>query len=278
MRSASLSIYAYSDYRLFLADWLALQKRNPRFSFRAFAKRAGFKAHNILQLVVQGKRGISLRSVPKYAKALGLDRDEAAYLEQLVLFSAGAETKQRVRQIRRLQHNPQSRRILEQRQLAIFRQWLTPVVCEATRLHDFVEDAPSLTALLGDRASAAELGQILRTLVEQGMLARVDGRLLPGDKPFDTGDGVVNGDLFSYHQAALAAADDALWSVPPAERSFDVLTLALTEAGVRELRQMLEEFTAEVLKLTDQPGPRTQVIQVGLQMFPVTKAKRKPRR
>ena len=51
------NIFDYMDYRLFLKDQLEyLQSRDRKFSQRWVAKRAGFKAPQLLSMIVQGHR------------------------------------------------------------------------------------------------------------------------------------------------------------------------------------------------------------------------------
>ncbi len=269
MVSAPPNIFAFTDYRQFLKDWLSHKQKSSQFSLRGFSKRAGFKSHNILQMVIRGDRGISLRSVPKYVKALGLSRDEGEYFEQLVLLDSTARSKQVLRQVEARQKATNGRSPVHKRQLALFRQWLTPIICEMTRLREFQEDPNWISNRLGRRISPDEVASLLSQLETSGLLQRRNGRLRPGDKSLDTGDGIANTDLFAYHETALSKADDALWEVAPERRSFQVITMALSTPASQELTKLIENFEAEVFRLAALPGPKTDVFQVGLQAFPV---------
>ncbi len=82
------SVFRYRDYRAFLRDYFAAQKRlNPRFSYRSFALRTGLGYHAHLQRVLNGTGDLSPALVARYAKALRLTPGEADYLAALV--SAG---------------------------------------------------------------------------------------------------------------------------------------------------------------------------------------------
>ena len=81
-RPDPLAFDAYRPYLLAMIAWLRVAE--PRFSYRWFARRAGFSAPNYLKLVAEGDRSLALASVDRFAKGLGLDARE------LLGFAAGA--------------------------------------------------------------------------------------------------------------------------------------------------------------------------------------------
>ena len=80
----------YRDYRKYLRDFYHYKKgTNPYYSYRLFSMKAGFKAPNLLKLVMDGQRNLTKQSVVKFAKALRLDEHEAEYFRQMVLRNQG---------------------------------------------------------------------------------------------------------------------------------------------------------------------------------------------
>src|SRR5438270_803345 len=74
----SKTIFEYDDYRKFLRDYFTARKeKNSHFSFRLFARIAGFKAHSFVILVLQGKTDLSEGSVDKFLKGLKLHRENS---------------------------------------------------------------------------------------------------------------------------------------------------------------------------------------------------------
>ncbi|MBD3242678.1 MAG: TIGR02147 family protein [Chitinivibrionales bacterium] len=80
----------YHDYREYLRDFYHFKKRtNPYYSYRLFSMKAGFKAPNLLKLVMDGKRNLTRQSVVKFAKALRLDELETERFRAMVLRNQG---------------------------------------------------------------------------------------------------------------------------------------------------------------------------------------------
>src|SRR5262245_40963554 len=92
------SVFDYDDYRKFLRDTYAANKKlTPKFSFRFFAKQAGFSSPMTLKRVIEGHRNIATPSIAKFAKALKLNGEETQFFSNLILFcqAKSVETKQR---------------------------------------------------------------------------------------------------------------------------------------------------------------------------------------
>ncbi len=78
-------IYGYANYRTFLRDFYHEKKRlNPYYSYRLFSMKAGFRAPNLLKLVMDGDRNLTRNSLTKFVRALKLSEHEARYFETLV--------------------------------------------------------------------------------------------------------------------------------------------------------------------------------------------------
>lgn len=83
-------VYEYRDYREYLRDFYHFKKRtNPYYSYRLFSMKAGFKAPNLLKLVMDGQRNLTRQSVVKFAKALRLDECETECFRSMVSRNQG---------------------------------------------------------------------------------------------------------------------------------------------------------------------------------------------
>jgi len=84
------SIFQYRDYRRFLYDFYHYKKlANPYYSYRLFSMKAGFRAPNLLKLVMDGQRNLTRESMEKFARALKLTDAESAYFAELVFHNQG---------------------------------------------------------------------------------------------------------------------------------------------------------------------------------------------
>ena len=82
------SVFTYTDYRLFLKDYIHEKKlQNKGFSFKVIADRAGFKARDYILRVMNGSRNLSQSGVCMLSQAIRFSEKEAEYFTNLVGFN-----------------------------------------------------------------------------------------------------------------------------------------------------------------------------------------------
>ena len=144
-------IFAFTDYRAFLAQYYqAAKKHNRAFSYRYFSRKAGYKSPNFLKLVIDGQRNISNDSVERFAHALKLNASEQRFFADLVAFNqASTEVEKNVA----FERVTASRRFRQARRLdkAYFEylsNWYYPAIREMAGRPDFREDPEWIAAQL----------------------------------------------------------------------------------------------------------------------------------
>jgi plasmid maintenance system antidote protein VapI len=81
------SIFEYTTYQEYLADFFAESKKSDRaFSHRVLAQELGISMPNLVLLVIQGKRTISANLAQRLVKVLKLRKAEAQYFENMIGF------------------------------------------------------------------------------------------------------------------------------------------------------------------------------------------------
>src|SRR5437868_4468655 len=96
MSVAKLNVYQFDDYRHLLVALIQKRKREKKpFSYRWFAQRAGLSAPNFLNLVVRGKRHLSVASLEKVIEIFQLNREEGEFFRHLVQFNKAKTLSER---------------------------------------------------------------------------------------------------------------------------------------------------------------------------------------
>src|SRR5690349_25170844 len=97
------SIFAYTDYRLYLADFFEERKRqNKHFSLRMLAERSGFKARDYLMRVMRGDRNLSPDGAERLSKYFRFSEKQAEYFRILIQFNQAPTTSEKESCYRRL--------------------------------------------------------------------------------------------------------------------------------------------------------------------------------
>ena len=78
-------IYDYTSFGTFLKEYYLSQKKKvPSYSYAAFAKQVGLSSSAHIQLIISGKRNITVHNIHRMAEALSLPKRELEYFEALV--------------------------------------------------------------------------------------------------------------------------------------------------------------------------------------------------
>lgn len=274
MAQARVSVFEYTDYRKYLGAHYAAEKaRRPSFSYRAFARRAGFSSPNFLKLVIEGQRNLGKESVPSFAKALGLSGEEASFFADLVAFAQAPTVEEKNRHFERI---AASRRFRAARRIdgALFEylsHWWTPAIREMAARRDFKEDPAWIAAELRPRIKAAEAKRALKTLETLGLLVRdARGRLVRGEPTLTTGHEVQSLAVVNYHRQMLERAAEAIESQPSARREFSALTVCVRAETIADLKARVQRFSEEILERCDRDQDPEMIYQVNVQLFALT--------
>ena len=269
------NIFLSLDYRAWLRDWFTAKKAaNARFSHRVFARRAGQKSPSLLLHVMEGKRNLTPATQESFAKALGLNEEEAAFFGLLVQLAQADAPDERARAMEQV---CATRRFREARKLAgdayeYLSHWYFPAVRELATLQDFRADPQWIADTLRPRIRPDEAQAALDALVRLGLLRPLEGGGLgPADASVATPHEVWALAVYNYHHAMIERAREALSTTPGSERHYCALTVSLTAESLPRLKRELDAIQERLLELCDgAPGPRVQVYQLNLNLFPLS--------
>lgn len=269
-------LFEYLDYRHFLRDRYLALKANRRFSYRLFARRAGFRSSNIFKLVMEGRRNLTEKSSQMFAKGLRLSRSEGDYFRELVLFnqaSSHEEKNERYRQLLRMQCL-QGLEPLERDRLDYYSAWYHPVVRELIAARDFDGSAKWIASRLDPEVGVAQVAQSIRLLQRLGFIEKTEeGRWRQSTPLVSSGAESDSAVLLNYHRSVLELLLQRAGSRPPSERDISALTLGISRKRVGELKRRVQEFRREILQLVSEDQEPEEVVILGIQMLPVTQGK-----
>lgn len=272
------SIYGYTNYRLFLADYYQFRKESKRgYSFRQFSQAAGFCAPNVLKLVMDGQRNISGPSLEKFIQALGLTNGPAEYFRCLVAMNQADTDDERATHYEKLKRlTPSSRRYeLESDAVEYLSHWIYPVLREMALLDGFRDDPYWIQRRLNGRIELKEIVAALNFLKKKGFIhKRPDGQFEVKDDIVISSDEVKSLAVRTFHRRILEQAMEALEDLPLDQREFGALIFQLPETALPELKARLKNFRKELHQWALEQNEATEdkaVVQLNLQMFPQTK-------
>ena len=270
-------IFEYRDYRAFLRTYYSENRaQGAAVSLRGFSSRAGLSSPNYLKLVMDGKRNLTQEMAPRFAQAVGLQKDALAYFCDLVAFNQARTADDRELAYQRLTRFARYRKThtLDAAQARYHANWYLPAIRELVARHDFIEDEQWIAQRLQPRITPREARAALATLEELSLLLRDEnGRLVQSEELLETPDSAqqpLSHHVANYHRAMIHQAALAIDRVPREEREIAALTLCLSSEQLRDLKSDLQRMRAELLQKYTVSAEAQRVVQVNIQMFPLS--------
>lgn len=273
--STEPDLYAYLDFRRYLADWFAARKAaNPRYSHRLFARKAGHKNPSLLLLVTQGKRNLSPTNVRGFARALGLSADDVRFFSHLVALGQASSQEE---QNEAWSHISASRRFRDARALEgqgfeVISRWYHSAIHELARRDDFEPDPAWVARTLRPRIKTAQAKAALDLLFSLGMLVQDEhGRVEPRDVSLATPHEVAGLAARNYHDGMLDLARGSIAGSARDERHLAAVTVCIPRSLIPTLKREIDAFQERLLDLCDGAAEAPeQVYQAHLALFPLS--------
>jgi uncharacterized protein (TIGR02147 family) len=270
----TINIYAYEDYRAFLAEFVDTQRRrDPQFSLRAFASRAGFGSHSYLPALIAGERSLTPESAERLIPALGLNEREADYFRALVKYTQTEAVDEKQRSFQRMNAIRRNVRFYKLRKdhYAYLDEWYYPVIRELAVMAPWDCDYGRLAALCDPPITTAQARKAVDALLSMGLIEPVEGGFRQTHAAV-TVEGwpahLVRKARSAYIQLAVRASDTR----GPHERHISGATVALDRRTYRRVSRLLDAVYETVLRTAAKLPRAERVYQLNLQLFPLSKS------
>jgi uncharacterized protein (TIGR02147 family) len=269
---APIDVFRYQDYRAFLAAFYAL-KKSSGLSYRRFSATVGLGAPNYLKLVIDGKRNLSPAMAQRFADACKLQGESSEYFCLLVQFNQSQtdeERNSRREQLVRFARYRQAQAV-EVAQADYHSTWYIPVVRELVACPRFVGDSAWVARALRPEISEKQAERALEVLERLGFLERdAAGNYCQTSRAVSTGDQASGLHIRNYHAEMMKRATAAMETVPASEREISSLTLSVSPELLEEVARRVKELRDELVRLCDAEPSPSKVVQLNLQLFPVS--------
>lgn len=263
----------YSNYRTYLQDYYEYKKAElPAFSHRYFAQKAGITSPNYLKLVMDGKRNLTKKTLLKFAAALGLKGNRVDFFENLVFFNQSASLPERniyYGNILRVRAKAGLRK-LDEAQFQLFSDWRHIVVRELAAAKGFRPDARWIAKKLGKVISEKEAEESLKLLSILGLLKKTANGFMQTDINITTSDEVRSLLVKNYHHQMIRMGATALDTLPASQRDISSITIPIHPKDFPKIKEQIQLMRKELLNLSAEQGAGEDVIQVNIQLFPLT--------
>lgn len=267
------SVVEYKDYREYVLDYYHERKRTSAFTWREFAKIAGFASGSYLKLVCDGKTRLREEGAKKTALAMGLHGFEYDYFVLMVRYENAKTEREKKKCIEEMQALSDAHhvKILGSDLYTFYETWKHSVVRElavampGAKPHEMAKACrPAI--------SAADVSDSLRFLVKAGLLVKdVKGVYHQTNRSLTTGRlKVVSVAVHSLLRQMGEFALDALDKLPISERHFSGITMGVTAETYAKVVEELALCRKRIVAIVSKDKKLEKVCRLNMQLFPLT--------
>ena len=266
-------IVEYQDYHAFLSDYYEERKRTSAFSWREFAKIAGFVSPSYLKDVCAGKTNLSKVTMGRVASAIGLAGHEVTYFEAMVQFG-NAKTDDAKKKFLEQMHAialDHKVRIIDKDAFEYYDSWKNSVVRELAPIMPGAMPG-EIAKMCTQEISALEVRKSLAFLERAGFLKQV------GENVYVQTEKSVEGSkeglplaLRSMHREMGQLGIDSLDRFASNERNVTGVTMGIDHEAYERIVHELDECRKKITAIADDCCNIKQVYRLNLQLFPLSK-------
>lgn len=267
------SVIEYKDYREYVLEYYRERKRTSAFTWREFAKIAGFASGSYLKLVCDGKTRLVEEGAKKTAVAMGLLGFEYDYFILMVRYENAKTEQLKKKCFEEMQELSEANnvKVLGSDMYTFYETWKHSVVRE---LAVAMPGAKPLEIARACRypISAGDVSASLQFLLRSKLLSKdAQGNYHQTNRSLTTGRlKVVAVAVHSLLRQMGEFALDAFDSLPISERHFSGLTMGVTAESYQKVIDELAECRKRIVAIVSADKNPDKICRLNMQFFPLT--------
>jgi len=215
---------------------------------------------------------VLFRSV-KIIQGLNLADERASYFENLVFFNQAKTDKEKAFYYGKLVKSTPGSRLhkMDKAQFRIFTEWYHSVIREMVELRGFNPAPEWISRRLGGTISPAQAAESLKLLASLGLISKTANGYRQAQSLITTDDEVNDLLVKQYHGQMLDLAKSSMEAVSADKRDISAVTFAIQRKDFPALKKHLQLMRKELLDFSSEAGSGEDVVQVNIQLFPLTR-------
>nr|AEI30281.1 hypothetical protein LDC_03685 [uncultured microorganism] len=272
------NLFEYTDYRKYLTDYYNEKKaKNHSFSYNCLSMKAGLKSKGTLHEAIHGKRNLSKQSVIKLSQAIGHNRKECEYFENLVFFNQEKGLKERSYFHERMEEiKPQDKATkdvlqLRKDQYEFYSKWYHSAIRSLIDMYPFKDDYAWLAKNVYPSITTKQAKKSIELLDRLGLIEKQkNGSYKLTSQSISSGEDITSLAALNFHKEAAQLAQNALDQLPSGKRNISGLTLGLSEKTYNKICDEIQSFRSKVVKMVEADHEADRTYHLNFHFFPVT--------
>jgi uncharacterized protein (TIGR02147 family) len=271
-----MEITNFTDYRQYLkAELNTRSEKNASYSLRAFARDLDFLPQ-VLSLVLNGKKGISVEKAALISEKLSHDIAEASYFQDLVtLAHSKNQQAQKISEFRINQQRQKQNEFsaIDVESFKVIADWYHAAIIELTETNDFKYDINWIAEKLN--ITQTEAKQAIARLIKINILIEQDNKIKKTQNHFFADYKAPNSALRKLSKQLLSKAIIAVDEQSFEEKDITNITMAIDPKLLPAAEEKIKNFRRELCSFLESGSNRTEVYTFIPALFKLTKNRKR---
>lgn len=270
-----LDIFAYHDFRFFLAEyqkaWHAL---NPRVTGAWLGEQLGLpRSRTYYSAVIKGKR-ITNTFIERFVALFAFKPAQAKYFQTLVNFNQAVDPDiSRMMLVKLMTLKSKMSQVIESDSYAYYTDWRHAVVRAMLDIHAFKGDCESLARKIFPPVTPGEVRKSIELLLSLNLISKDNhGFYKPTSKSITTGEFVKNSLIKQYQQEVLDLAKRSLLEETRLRKNNYTNCISVSENALQQIEEKISQFKEDIREITHHDVYAAEyVYHINLNLIPSAK-------
>lgn len=276
------SLKDYLDFREYLRDFIQNSREDGKtLTNRSFAAALGIQSSSWLTTVMNGKKGITDKTVDAISSFLNHDEWEREYFKILVDFNQAKKIELRNAFFASLKQHLLKKgyyavRVLETDQYEYYSKWYYSAVRSILGLVKIGDEFEKLARLVSPSITASQAKRSVRLLMKLGMIKKSDnGWYELTNQAITTGNNVRSLAVANFQRETMRLGCDAIDRYSRDARDISTLSVGISEEGFKKIQDIIAASRKAIVDIANHDENADRVYQVNFQVYPLSKVLKK---
>ena len=272
-----ISVFNYTDYRLYLADYYEEQKRlRPKtFSYRYFARKAGYNSSGMYKDIVNRRTNIKPGFIMKLSNAIGHTANEEEYFESMVYFNQADSVEEKNKYFERMKRFYRSKAyVVDAKQHEFYSHWYYSAVRDLLSIGEFDDDYTGIAQSLNPKIRSEQAKKSIQLLSKLGLIEKnKKGYYKAVNKIISSGDEIASLHKKNFQSEMIMLAREALDRYPAHLRNISTVTFSISKKDYAIVNAEINACRKKILQIVEKSENEDRLYQLNLQLFPLSRIK-----
>lgn len=272
-----ISVFDYTDYRQYLADYYEEQKllKPDVFSYRYFAKKAGYNSSGMYKDIVNKRTNIKPGFIMKLSKAIGHTTNEEEYFECMIYFNQAESIEEKNKYFERMMRFYNSKAcIIDKKQYEFYSKWYYSAVRDLLSIGNFADDYIAIARSLNPKIRTDQAKKSIQLLCKLGLIEKnSQGYYKAVNQIISSGDEIASLHMKIFQSEMIALAREALDRHPVHLRNISTVTFSISKKDIARVNAEIDACRKRILRIVEKSENEDRLYQLNLQLFPLSQIK-----